>query len=142
MSLTHEQMVDQIDAAVSGWAGVESAAHRFGGVEWRLGRVEIGHAHRVGLVDVPYTVAISRQLVAEGKAEPHHILPDSGWISFYVRQDADVERALWLLRLSYVHKGRRRLTGLDVAPLIETLDPSQALRGLLAGGTGNKNEKD
>jgi len=28
-------------------------------------------------------------------------LPDSGWISFYLREAADVERAIELFRLSY-----------------------------------------
>jgi hypothetical protein len=40
-------------------------------------------------------------VVASGRAHPHHILPDSGWVSFYIREPADVERALELFRLSY-----------------------------------------
>jgi hypothetical protein len=38
--------------------------------------------------------------VAAGRAEPHHILPDSGWVSIYLNQSSDVERAIELLRYS------------------------------------------
>jgi len=32
---------------------------------------------------------------------PRHILPESGWVSFYLREPADVARAIELLRLSF-----------------------------------------
>jgi hypothetical protein len=41
------------------------------------------------------------EVVAAGLAEPHHILPDSGWISLFLREPADVERAVALLRRSF-----------------------------------------
>ena len=131
--LSRREMAEQVIAAVAGWEGVESAPHRFGGVEWRLGKVEIGHAHDFGLVDIPYTRPIRDVLVRDGRAEPHHILPETGWISFYLREDADVERAIWLARLSYIHKGMRRLPGIDFSALLDQLDPGDELRPLLAG---------
>lgn len=133
MTLSRREMVEQVIAAVAGWEGVESAPHRFGGVEWRLGKVEIGHAHLDGLIDIPYTRAIRDVLVREGRAEPHHILPETGWISFYVREEADIERVVWLVRLSYIHKGMKRLPGVDFAGMIDQLQPGDELRALLAG---------
>jgi hypothetical protein len=44
---------------------------------------------------------VRRELVAAGAAEPHHILPESGWISFYLRRPDDVAHAIALLRRSY-----------------------------------------
>ncbi len=44
---------------------------------------------------------IRNELVIAGRAEPHHILPESGWVSIYLRQAADVDRAIELLRLSF-----------------------------------------
>jgi hypothetical protein len=73
---------DRIAAEVSSWDGVTVHPHRFGGVEFRLGRRVFGHVHRNGLVDLPFPVRVRERLVAEGAAEPHHILPDSGWVSF------------------------------------------------------------
>jgi predicted DNA-binding protein (MmcQ/YjbR family) len=34
-------------------------------------------------------------------AHPHHVLSDSGWISFYLNEPVDVEQAIALFRQSY-----------------------------------------
>lgn len=86
---------------VSGWNGVTAHAHRFGGTEYRLGDREIGHVHGDGLADIPFPTKVRNELVAAGAAQPHHVLPDSGWVSFYIREHGDVERAIELLRRSY-----------------------------------------
>ena len=38
---------------------------------------------------------------AAGRAQPHHILPETGWVSFTLRQENDVEQAIALLHESY-----------------------------------------
>jgi predicted DNA-binding protein (MmcQ/YjbR family) len=53
------------------------------------------------LVDIPFPKKVRDELVAAGRAEPHHVLPESGWISFYLRQPADVEQAIGLFRRSF-----------------------------------------
>jgi hypothetical protein len=53
------------------------------------------------LVDIPFPKKVRDELVAAGRAEPHHVLPESGWISFYLRQPADVEQAIRLFRRSF-----------------------------------------
>lgn len=90
-----------IHEAVTLWPGVTAGPHRFGGVEYRLGTREIGHLHGDHLVDIPFPRPVRDQVVADGRAAPHHILPDSGWVSRYLREPADVATALALLRLSY-----------------------------------------
>ena len=69
---------DKIVARVSSWEGVTAAPHRFGGIEFRLGRREIGHLHGNYQADIPFPKPLRDSLVAEGRAEPHHILPESG----------------------------------------------------------------
>ncbi len=91
----------RITEAVTSWAGVTSQPHRFGGVEYVIGRREIGHIHGDALVDIPFPKKVRDEIVAAGRAQPHHILPDSGWISFTLRQDSDVEQAIALLEESY-----------------------------------------
>ena len=86
---------------VLSWPGVTDHPHRFGGREYLLGRREIGHLHGDVLVDIPLPTKVRNEVVASGKAQPHHVLPDSGWVSLYLREPADVETALELLRLSY-----------------------------------------
>ena len=91
----------EILATVSEWPGVEAHPHRFGGTEYRIGKREIGHIHGDSLVDVPFPTKVRDEVVAAGRAEPHHILPETGWVSFYLREPADVARAIELLRLSF-----------------------------------------
>jgi len=91
----------RIDNAVQGWQDVALRPHRFGGTEYRFGRREIGHVHGDSLVDIPFPKKVRDELVTAGRAEPHHILPKSGWVSIYLTQPPDVDRAIELLHLSY-----------------------------------------
>jgi Luciferase len=91
----------RIDAALQGWSGIASQPHRFGGTEYNLGRREVGHVHGDSLVDIPFPKKVRNELVRSGRAEPHHILPESGWVSIFLRQASDVDRAIELLRLSF-----------------------------------------
>ena len=90
-----------IKAGVSAWEGITAHPHRFGGTEYRLGSREIGHVHGDTLVDIPFPTRVRNELVATGQAVPHHVLPDSGWISFPIEEPEDVEKASALLRRSY-----------------------------------------
>jgi hypothetical protein len=96
--------------AVGRWEGVEIAPHRYGGLEFKLGQRELGHIHGDRLVDIPFPKSVRNELVAAGEAEPHHILPQSGWVSVFLREERDVERAIRLLQrcfsLAAAHKKR------------------------------------
>jgi len=92
---------ERIDDVVSGWDGITGHPHRFGGREYRLGDREIGHVHGDALVDIPFPTKVRNEIVQAGLAEPHHVLPHTGWVSFYIREAVDVDRAVALLRRSY-----------------------------------------
>ena len=92
---------EKITQAVIAWAGMATAPHRFGGVEYVLGTREIGHIHGDHMVDIPFPKKVRDEIVAAGRAQPHHILPETGWVSFYLRQEVDVEQAIALLHESY-----------------------------------------
>jgi hypothetical protein len=99
MSVSNAQkMITQI---LVSWEGVSTAPHRFGGVEYRLGTRELGHIHGDYLVDIPFPKKIRDEIVDARLAEPHHILPETGWVSLYLREEEDVQRAIALLRRSY-----------------------------------------
>lgn len=109
--MTIKNAQNQINEAVTNWDGVVAHPHRFGGTEYRIGRREIGHIHGDYLVDIPFPTKIRGEVVAAGRAEPHHILPNSGWVSFYIREPADVARAIELLQQSYeiaINQRKRR----------------------------------
>jgi hypothetical protein len=104
---------ETIKVAMQALPGVTSSPHRFGGAEYCLGRREIGHVHGDSLVDIPFTKRIREELVARGRAERHHILPDSGWVSVHLREPADLDRAIELLRYSYERAQPRKVDGAE-----------------------------
>lgn len=94
--------------AVLAWPGVSAHPHRFGGTEYQLGTREIGHIHGDWLVDIPLPTRVRDEVIANGQAQAHHILPDSGWVSLYLNEAADVQRAIDLLRLSFDIASRQK----------------------------------
>lgn len=97
-----------IERVVGSWDGVTSAPHRFGGVEFRLGRRELGHLHGDRLADFPFTVRLRDELIEERRVQRHHFLPDSGWASRRIRSAADVADVIDLFRLQYERATARR----------------------------------
>lgn len=92
-----------IDAAcqvIASWEGVAIHDHRFGGTEFRLGRRELGHLHR-SFADLPFPKRIRDELVSAGRAKPHHILPDSGWVTVPMRTAKEVQNVIALFRENY-----------------------------------------
>ena len=92
---------------VGAWDGVTVQPHKFGGIEFRVAHREIGHLHGDRMADLLFPVKERRSLVASGRAYAHHILPDTGWVSFPIRSEHDVPAVVALLRRNY-----ERLRGL------------------------------
>ena len=85
------------------WDGVTTHAHRFGGVEFRFGKRELGHLHGdpPRLADLPFKRTVRDMLVETGRALPHHVMPESGWVSKPIRTADDAAETIELFRLSY-----------------------------------------
>jgi hypothetical protein len=96
-----DTIAKMIEREILSWPGVEALPHRFGGVEFRVNNHEIGHLHGNRLADLPFPVRIREELVAAGRASPHHVLPDTGWVSYYIRGVEDIPAVLELFRLNY-----------------------------------------
>ena len=96
-----ESMAALIEREILSWPNVTAHPHRFGGVEFQVNQHEIGHLHGDRLADLPFPVRVRRELVAAGRASPHHILPDTGWVSYYIRSAADLAGVIELFRLNY-----------------------------------------
>jgi hypothetical protein len=101
-----ESIQQQIVREVSSWPDVTIEEHRFGGIEFRLGRRELGHLHGNRLADLPFPVRVREELVAAGRADPHHVLPQSGWVSYRIRDVRDVAQVVALFRLNYERSWR------------------------------------
>ena len=96
------EYLKKLESQACTWPGISAQPHRFGGRVFRLGRSEVGHVHNDGAVEIPLTPSCRDELLAEGLAEKHRTCPDSGWITFHVRSENDVDHAVWLLWLSYL----------------------------------------
>ncbi|PSP55733.1 hypothetical protein BRC82_03880 [Halobacteriales archaeon QS_1_67_19] len=131
------RLVDRIIAEVAAWPHVTTEEHRFEGREFTLGPREVGHAHRWGIVDVPFTDQLRRQLVERGRVSEHQVVPESGWTTHYVEDEADVEACVWLLRLSYLYHvntlkrtpaGAEKFENVDVTEELAEMGVSEAVQ--------------
>ena len=96
------ESLKKLEDEISAWPHISIHPHRFGGREFRFGSAEVGHMHTGGVVDIPFSRPVRDALLAEGLAEVHRWVPNSGWITFRVRSEDDLKQALWLMRLSYL----------------------------------------
>ena len=112
----HERIAEEVVKM----QGVEARPHRFGGTEFRVGRRELGHIHGDHQADIAFPMAVRNRLVSEGRAEPHHVLPESGWVTFRFRREEDVRAAIELFRLAYRSAGGSGRPSLAKEPEDET----------------------
>ncbi|MDW0330926.1 MAG: DUF5519 family protein, partial [Nitrososphaeraceae archaeon] len=96
-SLIHEK----ISKEILSWPGVTTGPHRFGGTEFRIGKREMGHIHGDKLADLPFPMQVRNQLIESGRASPHHVLLESGWVSKWIRIEEDVSEVVELFRMQY-----------------------------------------
>jgi hypothetical protein len=98
--MAEQTAVEIVRQAVEKWDGVTTHDHRFGGIEFRVGRRELGHLHR-SFADLPFPRRIRDELVHAGRARPHHILPESGWVTVPMRTASEVQDVIELFRDNY-----------------------------------------
>ncbi len=101
---------------VGGWDGVTVQPHKFGGVEFRVQQREIGHLHDDRTADLRFPLRERRDLVASGRARPHHTLAASGWVSHPIRGEHDIPAVIDLMRRNY-----ERLCGVGSRGTLRTL---------------------
>jgi hypothetical protein len=94
----------KLEDEVTSWLNVSVHPHRFGGKDFLFESAEIGHTHEGGSVDIAFPRAVRNALLASGLAEQHHRVPNSGWITFQIRNEEDLSHTLWLMRLSYIRE--------------------------------------
>jgi hypothetical protein len=91
-----------IQKQILSWPNVTAEPHKFGGIEFRLNKREIGHIHGDRLVDLPFPMSTRNELVSAGRVSPHHVLPQSGWVSYWISKgEEDVPAVVELFRIRY-----------------------------------------
>ncbi len=103
-------LMRRLEEEVAAWPNVSVHPHRFGGREFRFGNAELGHMHVGGKMDIPFPRPVRDALLAEGLAEQHRWIPNSGWTTFQVRGKGDLQHALWLMRLSHLRYALKTAT--------------------------------
>src|SRR5688572_5731653 len=104
--LSSRAAVAVVRAAVGSWEGVTTHDHRFGGIEFRVGRRELGHLHAT-IADLPFPRRVRDELIAAGRARPHHVLPKSGWVTVPMQTASEVSNVIELFRQNYSRQGPR-----------------------------------
>jgi hypothetical protein len=90
-----------VDEATS-WPGVEAVEGDRGELSLRLARRELGHLHGDRVAHFGFPKRVWRELFAQGRIVHHPVFPDAeGWAARAIRDDADVEDVIALLRLNY-----------------------------------------
>lgn len=93
--------IDDVERELSSWPGVRVGLHKYGGLQFNLGRHELGHIHGNGLTDLSYCRPHKAALVARGLTTDHHTLPNSGWMSCWIDGPADAATVIYLFRQVY-----------------------------------------
>ena len=96
--------IEIIEKEILNWPYVTAEPHRFGGVEFRLNKKEMGHIHSEGLADIPFPMKTRDALVNSGLVKPHHVLPQSGWVSYWFHnsdEKEDIATVIDLFKLRY-----------------------------------------
>jgi hypothetical protein len=99
--LDDDEVFEKVKTELMSWQGVTSQPHRFGGVEFRANRMEMGHMHGGRFADLPFPMSIRNELVKDGRALPHHVLPNSGWVTFLINEEVDITSLINLFRMQY-----------------------------------------
>ncbi|ALC83908.1 MULTISPECIES: luciferase domain-containing protein [Bacillus] len=94
-------LLESLRQELLSWNGVSEHPHRFGGVEFRYKNKELGHLHGENLVDFPFPKLVRDELIQARLADPHHVLPNSGWVSFWIKGEQDIPHLLKLFKMQY-----------------------------------------
>jgi hypothetical protein len=79
-------LLESVKKEILSWSYVTAKPYRFGGIEFRINKREMGHIHGERLVDIPFPMKIRNELVNSGRVSPHHVLPQSGWVSYWIEK--------------------------------------------------------
>jgi hypothetical protein len=96
-----EDNAAHIERNVTALDGVTARPHRFGGRVFVLDDRELGHLHGSRWADIRFQRGVGEMLVETGRAQPHHVLPETGWVSHQIRNDEDVAEVIELFSLAY-----------------------------------------
>jgi hypothetical protein len=99
--LDDKDVFDKVKSELMSWPEVTLQPHRFGGTEFRVNGREMGHMHAARFADLPFPMSIRNELIKDRRALPHHVLPNSGWVTFLINEENDIPLLISLFRMQY-----------------------------------------
>jgi hypothetical protein len=103
-------IIENIKKEILSWPYVTSKPHRFGGLEFRINERELGHVHGDRLADLPFPMDVRNDLVNSGRVSPHHILPQSGWVSCWIKGEEDIPVVIELFKMRYDYQTKNKFS--------------------------------
>ena len=94
-------ILESIKKELLSWPYVIAEPHRFGGIEFRINKREMGHIHGDRVADLPFPMSVRNELVNSGRVSPHHFLPHSGWVSYWIKGEEDIPAVIELFKKRY-----------------------------------------
>lgn len=88
-------LIDKLQEEILTWPEATAEQHLFGGINFRInnGRdtgIEMGHVHGDHLNDLSFPMQIRNNLVNTGCISAHHVLSQSGWVSYWIKNENDI----------------------------------------------------
>jgi hypothetical protein len=99
-------ILESIKKELLTWPYVTAEPHRFGGIEFRINKREMGHIHGDHLADLPYPMQIRNELINSGRVSPHHVMPQLGWVSYWIKggeeaKEREIAAVIALFKMQY-----------------------------------------
>jgi len=94
-------ILESIKKELLSWPYVIAESHKFGGTEFRIDKREMGHIHGDRVADLPFPMGLRNELVNSGRVSPHHFLPQSGWVSYWIKGEEDIPVVVGLFKKRY-----------------------------------------
>ena len=94
-------IIEGIKKEIISWPNVTAEPHRFGGIEFRLNKREMGHIHGEHVADLPFPMKTRNELVNSDRVSPHHVLQQSGWVSYWIKGEQDIPAVIELFKKRY-----------------------------------------
>jgi hypothetical protein len=110
--------IDDIEDAILKLPDSSVSIHKYGGSQFNYFQQEFAHLHSNGLLDILFHQKLKQELLVGGRIKDHHVFKNSGWISFYIKDEQDVIYAIGLLRLAYERKVRHNIGLHSYKPLL------------------------
>ena len=139
MAIT-QTITDDIVEQVNTWDGVGVEPRRAGRTEFMFGGEDFGHVDADGSLDLPLSIPVREALVAAGRTGPHPVYDKTGWTTFDIRGEDDVDEAVSLLRLAYIYytlelshdDGKSSIAdGIDLDAELEAFGADEGLRAAM-----------